>query len=145
MELPPAVQARLRWPDGLDAATIVTRPPFERANRGGPGVTPIYALRLGNAAYPHMKMQLQPWPNSRGFLLSVNTHDHVNTIEEGSAEAIAYHALQAENQKYKEQIEHAWDEAGLPTFLRYLREYVQSQTITTDDADGLASGGPTVV
>ena len=35
--------------------------------------------------------------------------------------------LQAENQRYKEAIEAAWDRDGLPTFLRYLRDYIRSQ------------------
>ena len=36
-------------------------------------------------------------------------------------------ALQAENQKLKVAIELAWDEAGLPTFPRYLRDYLVTQ------------------
>ena len=134
-EPPSLVHARVTWPDGVDVSSLVCRAPFERANRAAAGVAPIYALRLGNAAYPHMKMQIQSWPNPRGFLLSVNTHDQVHVIDPGSSEAIAFLALQAENQRYKELIEQAWDEAGLPTFLRYLREYILSQSTTTLDAE----------
>ena len=47
-----------------------------RASRAERGAA-IYALRLGNMRYPHMKLQIQPWPNAAGFLLSVNTHDQV--------------------------------------------------------------------
>ena len=39
----------------------------------------------------------------------------------------AFRALQAENQRLKEAIEQAWDEAGLPTFLRYLRDYISQR------------------
>ena len=35
--------------------------------------------------------------------------------------------LQAENQRLKEAIEQAWDQAGLPTFLRYLRDYIEGR------------------
>ena len=48
--------------------------------------------------------------------------------------AQAFRELQAENQRLKEAIEQAWDNAGLPTFLRYLREYIQGQS--RDVADG---------
>ena len=44
-----------------------------------------------------------------------------------SADAQAFRDLQAENQRLKEAIEQAWDEAGLPTFLRYLRDYIESR------------------
>jgi hypothetical protein len=39
----------------------------------------------------------------------------------------AFRELQAENQRLKESIEQGWDDAGLPTFLRYLREYIQQR------------------
>jgi hypothetical protein len=40
----------------------------------------------------------------------------------------AFRELQAENQRLKEGIEQAWDDAGLPTFLRYLREYIEQRS-----------------
>jgi hypothetical protein len=61
-------------------------------------------------------------------MLSVNTHDQVAGLDVGAADAQAFRELQAENQRLKEAIEQAWDDAGLPTFLRYLREYIQSQS-----------------
>ena len=89
---------------------------------------PIYALRLGNTRYPHMKMQIQPWDAKDGFLLSVNTHDHALAPDPSSPDAEAFMALQAENQRLKVEIEQAWDEDGLPTFPRYLRDYLASQS-----------------
>jgi hypothetical protein len=124
-----AVRRRLNWDSTLDAATLLSKPPFERAAKPGGGVgPPIFALRLGNSRYPHMKLQVQPWPNAAGFLLSVNTHDQVLAIDPNSPDAEAFRGLQAENQRLKESIEQAWDQAGLPTFLRYLREYIESRT-----------------
>src|SRR3712207_2961060 len=73
--LPEAVRRRLEWAPDVEPATLLTRPPFERASKASGGEAPIFALRLGNARYPHMKLQVQPWPNDAGFLLSVNTHD----------------------------------------------------------------------
>jgi hypothetical protein len=40
---------------------------------------------------------------------------------------LAFRELQAENQRLKESIEEAWDDARLPTFLRYLRDYIKSR------------------
>ena len=125
--LPAAVARRLDWPEGIDAPALLARPPFERTTPRGVDGPPIYALRLGNARYPHMKLQLQPWPNAHGFLLSVNTHDQILGLDPAARDAEAFRALQADNQRYKETIEAAWDEAKLPTFLRYLRDYLDTQ------------------
>jgi hypothetical protein len=127
-ELPETVRRRLAWPDGLAAGEILTKAPFERAGKVPGRQTPIYALRLGNVRYPHMKLQIQPWPNPAGFMLSVNTHDQVAGLDLGAADAAAFRSLQAENQQLKEAIEQAWDDASLPTFLRYLRDYIQSRS-----------------
>jgi hypothetical protein len=135
--LPEVVQRRLEWDAGLDAGTLLTRPPFERVGKAGSGAQAVYALRLGNARYPHMKLQIQPWPNAAGFLLSVNTHDQVLSLDPNSPDAPAFRALQAENQRIKEAIEQAWDQEGLPTFLRYLREYIDSQ----GEGEGAAGAG----
>jgi len=127
-QIPEVVQRRLAWSEGLVAESILTKPPFERAGRMPGQQTPIYALRLGNYRYPHMKLQIQPWENGAGFMLSVNTHDQVAGLDVGAADAQAFRELQAENQRLKEAVEQAWDDEGLPTFLRYLREYIQSQS-----------------
>jgi hypothetical protein len=125
-EPPPAVRRRLDWTPVLDASDLLSRPPFERVGKT-PADKLIYALRLGNARYPHMKMQVQPWDARLGFLLSVNTHDHALALDPSSPDADAFMALQAENQRLKVEIEQAWDEAGLPTFPRYLRDYLDGQ------------------
>ncbi len=124
--VPDSVAKRLVWRDDCPAEDVVSAPPFERAGNAPGRSTPIHALRLGNARYPHMKLQIQPWPNDAGFMLSVNTHDQVSGIDLGG-EAEAFRVLQAENQRLKELIEQAWDDAGLPTFLRYLRDYISSR------------------
>lgn len=132
--LPEMVRRRLEWAPDVDAATLLTRLPFERANKATGGAAPIFALRLGNARYPHMKLQIQPWPNEAGFMLSVNTHDQVLTLDPNAGDAPAFRELQAENQRLKEAIEHAWDRAGLPTFLSYLRKYIEDRTGTPPPA-----------
>jgi hypothetical protein len=126
-EIPEAIRRRLVWPEDQPTEAMLTRSPFERAGKVPGQQTPIYALRLGNDHYPHMKLQIQTWPNSAGFMLSVNTHDQVAGLDLGAADAQAFRELQAENQRLKEAIEQAWDDEGLPTFLRYLRDYIQSR------------------
>jgi hypothetical protein len=125
--VPEVVRRRLVWQEGCPAHELLIAPPFERADKASGSQTPIYALRLGNHRYPHMKLQIQPWPNSAGFMLSVNSHDQVSGLNSGAVDAEAFRALQAENQRLKEAIEESWDDAGLPTFLRYLRDYIKSR------------------
>jgi hypothetical protein len=127
---PEPVRRRLEWEPGIEPASLLTRPPFERASKAAGGAQPIFALRLGNHRYPHMKLQVQPWPNEAGFMLSVNTHDQVLSLDPNSSDAPAFRELQAENQRLKEAIETAWDRDGLPTFLNYLRRYIEDRTGT---------------
>ncbi len=119
----PAVRKRIDWTPGVEPGSLLNRPPFERVSKPG-DEKPIFALRLGNARYPHMKMQIQPWDGKDGFLISVNTHDHALALDPAGPDADAFKALQAENQRLKAEIEQAWDEAELPTFPRYLRDYL---------------------
>ena len=123
--IPEAVHKRLDWGAEADPDpdALLTRPPFEKVGRN-PAGAPIVALRLGNLRYPNMKLQVQPWDAGQGFLLSVNTHDQVSGLDPKAPDAAAFRALQAENQEIKEAIEAAWDGAGLPTFNRYLRDYI---------------------
>jgi len=125
--IPEAVQRRLLWRDGCEAEELLQAPPFERVGKALGRPSPIFALRLGNFRYPHMKLQIQPWPNDAGFMLSVNTHDQVAGFELSSVDVQAFRELQVENQRIKEAIEHAWDEGGLPTFLRYLSDYIKNR------------------
>jgi hypothetical protein len=125
--VPPAVLRRLEWSAGLDASELLTHSPFERASRSAEHHAPVYALRLGNLRYPHMKLQIQPWTHADGFLLSVNTHDQVLGLDPNAPDAQLFRELQAENQQIKELIEQAWEDAGLPTFHRYLREYMKDR------------------
>lgn len=139
---PEAVRRRLEWAPELDAATLLTKPPFERASKAGGGVAPIFALRLGNARYPHMKLQVQPWPNEAGFMLSVNTHDQILSLDPNADDAAAFRELQSENQRIKEAIEQAWAVADLPTFLGYLRKYIEDRTTTASEPEPPLTSGP---
>jgi len=126
--IPDVVERRLQWHDCGEPEELLKAAPFERVGKAPGRPTAIYALRLGNYRYPHMKLQIQPWPNDAGFMLSVNTHDQVAGLELGSVDFEAFRELQVENQRIKEAIERAWDEESLPTFLRYLTDYIKNRT-----------------
>ena len=135
---PETVKRRMRWPEGISSSELLSAPPFERAGKNKSNGSPIYALRLGNSKYPHMKLQIQPWPNSSGFMLSVNTHDQVLAVDPSVCDQPAFRELQCENQRCKEHIEQAWDEIGLPTFLRYLRDYIACRSTASPDGENPA-------
>jgi hypothetical protein len=126
-DVPAVVQRRLVWKQGCAGDDVLREAPFEHTGKAPGRPSPIYALRLGNHRYPHMKLQIQPWPNDAAFMLSVNTHDQVTGIALGALDGDAFRDLQAENQRLKEAIEQAWDDADLPTFHRYLRDYIKSR------------------
>src|ERR1700712_475952 len=92
-DLPEVIRRRLDWPENVDGAVLVSRPPFERASK--PGSPPIHALRLGNFRYPHMKLQVQPWPTESGYMISVNTHDQVLGLDPAAADSDAFRDLQS--------------------------------------------------
>jgi hypothetical protein len=130
-DLPEVVVRRTTWREDCTADVLLKGPPFERAGKASGRPSPIYALRLGNHRYPHMKLQIEAWPNEAGFLLSVNTHDQVTGIDLCAIDAVAFRDLQAENQRLKEAIESDWDHAGLPTFLRYLKDYIKDRAASS--------------
>jgi len=68
-------------------------------------------------------------------MLSVNTHDQVSGLDLQAGDGQAFRELQVENQRLKEAIEQAWDAAGLPTFLRYLRDYIKSRSERSSPGD----------
>ena len=91
------------------------------------------ALRLGQPAYPFMKLVLDPVPGAaarggtaatcRGqdFLLRVDSHDRHLHAPPGSPDAVWLAAVRQSNKVLGERIEAAWCAAGLPTFKEYLR------------------------
>lgn len=132
--VPEAVRRRLSWQETPGPVPLHEPMKFE-SSRSGPDNAPIYAIRLGNAFYPHMKLQVQPWPSPAGFLLSVNTHDQVAPPDPDSPEAEGFRTLQTANQLYKQRIETVWEEAGLPTFLGYLKDYIQKEEARAADSE----------
>jgi len=78
-----------------------------------------YVLRLGSAAHPHLKMQIIDEYDT-GCVFSVDTHDRF-LMDPSHPDAARWREFQAANRRLKEEIEHAWEEAGLLTFNALLR------------------------
>ena len=123
---PEIVQRRLEWPASESAQALVSHPPFECCESGRkPSARPIYCLRLGNHRYPNMKLQIQTWDSDCGYLLSVNTHDQAQSLELEGPGAAEFRQIQSENERIKNLIEAEWDQVGLPTFNRFLSDYIR--------------------
>jgi hypothetical protein len=78
-----------------------------------------YAFRLGSARHPHLKLQIVDHEDV-GVVFSVDTHDGF-ALECCHPDAARWRELQADNRRLKEEIERAWEAAGLLTFNALLR------------------------
>jgi hypothetical protein len=113
---PTAIRGRL---DTLHACEheLFDSPAWERAATAPQRFT----LRLGNFAYPHMKLVIEPSPDGEGYLVRADTHDKHISLPPGSREHDAFAALMHQNQQIAGEIESAWTAASIPTFKEFLR------------------------
>ena len=125
--VPEVVERRLVWREGCTADELLSGPPFERAGKAARAAgadlcaaarqSPLSAHETADSALAQRRgfhaFGQQPRPGFRA------------RPERGRCPGVP--RLQAENQRLKEAIEEAWDDAGLPTFLRYLRDYIKSR------------------
>jgi len=102
----------------------------------GGGLPRMYALRLGNDAYPHMKLALVESYFHDEFVFSVDRHDTFH-FEPDVPGFQAWCELKEINRLLKDAIEDAWHKAGLPT-LRSLREkrFKRTELVRNLRADG---------
>lgn len=123
---PSAVRARLETLKSTPQDAFYDSPVFERqeAPRGGvsDGTPQKYALRLGNRTYPHMKLIIERSPDGANYLLRADTHDTHIQPRPGSREQAAFAELMKENRTISEAVESAWEQLGLPTFKKFLRD-----------------------
>jgi hypothetical protein len=118
-EPPLAVRARLDAMRASSEDEFYRIAAFERTPPENPAK---YSLRLGNRFYPHMKLVIECAPDGTHVLFRADTHDRHVQPKPNSPEAAAFAELSRNNQELAQQIESAWDERGLPTFKRYLRD-----------------------
>ena len=110
------------WSEDADFATLLAD--AERLPPTGPNRPGGYALRVGNAVYPNMKICVHPAKRSddpdavpaarAGFVLQVDTHD-LFELPPDSPEVAAVEELRRHNRQLAAVVEKAWTEAGLPT------------------------------
>jgi hypothetical protein len=86
-----------------------------------------FALRLGSVQHPHLKLQIVDHDDDAGCVFSVDTHDGFS-LDPSHPDAARWAELQAANRRLKEQIERAWEEAGLLTFNGLLRRELARKT-----------------
>jgi hypothetical protein len=79
-----------------------------------------YALRLGSAVYPHLKLQIVHHEASDTWLFAVDTHDNLQ-LDSNDPDADRLAQIQLANRDLKEKIEKAWEREGLVTFNGLLR------------------------
>jgi len=122
-EPPQRVRDRLGWPEGETLAEVAAGEAFERtpADAPPPECTRL-RLRLGNPAFPHMKLGLDRVAETGDWVLTVDCHDARLLEVVGDAEREAVAALIQANADLKSRIERRWTEAGLPTFEQYIRD-----------------------
>lgn len=68
-----------------------------------------------------MKLIVEPTPTGTGHLFRADTHDQHVRPPPGSREAEMFAQLCNQNLYIAQQIEAAWEQAGVPTFKAYLR------------------------
>jgi len=100
----------------------------------------VYALRLGNETYPHMKLALVEAYFHDEFVFSVDRHDTFH-FEPSVPGYDAWCELKEINRILKEAIEDAWYREGIPT-LRDLRE---RRFKPTDLVQGMRAEGQTIL
>ncbi|MEI7684341.1 MAG: hypothetical protein WCL32_04890 [Planctomycetota bacterium] len=89
------------------------------------GDHPGFSVRLGCAAFPYLRLTCQQIGRDGvlAWLCSVDTHDSWHHPDH--ADAAGWLAVQAANRELKARIEKAWDEAGILTHNRLLRQELQ--------------------
>jgi hypothetical protein len=129
--IPPPRRVYLLLPPGQCLADFLIATPAARVlcqpMRDDQGNTVGQAIRLGSATFPHLKVRVQRVRQSEPavWVFSVDTHDAFSKDSlrppPDHPEAAEWMRLQTLNQQLKEQVEHAWEQAGLYTFNRLLR------------------------
>ena len=123
---PPESIGRLLPGDPLDVISWLMSDATQRDPADAPleGVR-SFALRLGNAGYPHMKLRWSRPPGERVLVLSVDSHDAFLHAPPGSPDGEALESLKRDNARIAAAIHAAWDAADLPTERNYLRRKIR--------------------
>jgi hypothetical protein len=119
---------QLAYPEGgrvVPPPEVLLAPPLCQPLPTGDAGRRGYSLRLGSALHPHFKLQIVDHPDA-GCVFSVDTHDAFR-LDARDPDAARWSAFQKSNRQLKEQIERAWEEAGLLTFNALLRRELEKK------------------
>jgi hypothetical protein len=131
---PPAAARRFLPPGDADPAGWLMGDLIERDPSDAPlDAVRSFAMRIGNAAYLHMKLRLSRPPRDRVFLFSVDSHDVFLKAVPGSADYASLEELKRRNAAVSAEVTAAWDAAGLPTERNYLRQKVRQARASACD------------
>lgn len=127
-----AIYMRLAWPGEsarpifdpcrLESATSMAEV-FALCETRPAGLEPIqahFALRLGNAHYPFMKLVLHEYLLEHEFFFVVDTHDDFD-VPADNPDFGAWEVIRRHNHTLKLAIEEEWEAAGIPTHRDMLR------------------------
>jgi hypothetical protein len=123
--IPPAKAAYFDPPPDLNLAALL-KPPVCAIVKDFEGRLRGYSFRLGSAIYPHVKLQVVHHEEKSPCVFSVDTHDTLR-LDPNHPDAPGWAKLQIANRQLKEQIEHAWEAAGLLTFNGLLRQELEKK------------------
>lgn len=121
--VPPMVLPFCDLHDDFDLTALLSAAPQAKAIiRIAEGVRPSISIRLGSDAFSFLRMTLQPieYDGAATWLFAVDTHDSWHHPDH--PDAIGWLTLQAANRELKARIEKAWDDAGILTHNRLLRQ-----------------------
>jgi hypothetical protein len=120
--IPPVVQKRIAFDERRPLLESLGTAPFENYTAKAPFQCTVYALRLGSASYPNLKMEIRPFPHPLGFVFWVNTHDEFVAVNSTMPDADQWRDLVLRNRDLKQVVERAWAKQQLPTFASAMRE-----------------------
>jgi hypothetical protein len=107
----------LAYPEGPETIPVA---PIGQVLKTSEGELRGYALRLGSAHFPHLKLQVVCCGEGGAWVVAVDTHDAL-PLAADHPDRERWSQLQTANRRCKEAIERAWEEAGLLTFHALLR------------------------
>ena len=88
-----------------------------------------------------MKMIVDRAPDGRGHLFRADTHDNHVRPKPGSRDEKPFLELMEKNRIVAEAIETAWEQEGLPTFKKFLRDDLERRKAAAAASQG-ASPSP---
>ena len=96
-----------------------------------------FALRVGNAHYPHMKLRISRPPKDVAYVFSVDSHDTFLSAMGTPDEKQQLEQLKRYNARLAAEVVEAWDSDGLPTERDYLRRKIhQARQARANDGHG---------